>query len=154
MSAGATEIGQAAEMLLFRQGGELFALALRSAIEVLEMPALEAVPEMRDGMLGVFPVRGSYVPVYAPEAALGLPPASSHAAVLMLRRGDGAIGIALEDVEDVITVDASRLHHPHVVAAGAKVVLGVERRGGDLVGIVDADALVDACAAARTGEPE
>lgn len=142
------------EMLLFRQGGELFALALCAALEVLELPALEAVPEMHDGMLGVFPVRGAYVPVYAPEAALGLPPASSHAAVLILRRGGGAIGIALEDVEDVITVDPSRLHHPHAVAAGAGVVLGVERRGSDLVGIVDAEALVDACALPRTGEPE
>lgn len=146
--------GERTEMLLFRQGGELFALALRAALEVRELPALEAVPEMRDGMLGVFPMRGSYIPVYAPEAALGLPPAASHAAVLMLPRGAGAIGIALEDVEDVITVDESRLHHPHAVAAGAGVLLGVERRGPDLVGIVDADALVDACAQPRTGEPE
>lgn len=154
MTAGAIDSAQPTEMLLFRQGGELFALALRSALEVLELPVIEPVPEMRDGMLGVFPVRGSYVPVYAPEAALGLPPASSHAAVLMLRRGAGAVGIALEDVEDVIMVDTSRLHHPHAVAAGAGVVRGVERRGGDLVGIVDADALVDACATPRTGEPE
>ena len=154
MTTGATDTGQLTEMLLFRQGGELFALALRSALEVLELPVLEAVPEMQGGMLGVFPVRGSYVPVYAPEAALGLPAASTHAAVLLLRRGGGAIGIALEDVEDVILVDPSRLHHPHAVAAGAGVVLGVERRGSDLVGIVDADALVDACAAPRTGESE
>ena len=149
-----TGTGQPTEMLLFRQGGELFALALGSALEVLELPPLEPVPEMREGMLGVFPVRGSYVPVYAPEAALGLPPASSHAAVLILRRGSGSIGIALEDVEDVITVDPSRLHHPHAVAAGAGVVRGVERRGTQLVGIVDADALVDACATPRTGEPQ
>ncbi len=154
MTAGATDTEQPTEMLLFRQGGELFALALRSALEVLELPALEAVPEMQGGMLGVFPVRGSYVPVYAPEAALGLPASSPHAAVLLLRRGGGAIGIALEDVEDVILVDPPRLHHPHAVAAGAGVVLGVERRGGDLVGIVEADALVDACAAPRTGESE
>lgn len=154
MTAGAPDTGQLTEMLLFRQGGELFALALRSALEVLELPALEDMPEMRDGMLGVFPNRGSYVPVYAPEAALGLPPASSHAAVLILRRGSGAIGIALQDVEDVIMVDRSRLHHPHAAAAGAGVLLGVERRGGDVVGIVDADALVDACATPRAGESE
>lgn len=154
MTARAAASGPLTEMLLFRQGGELFALALDAALEVVEMPALEAVPEMGDGMLGVFPVRGAYVPVYAPEAALGLQTAASHAAVLILRRGDHAIGIALEDVEDVITVDRSRLHHPHAVAAGAGVVCGVERRGSDLVGIVDADALVEVCAAARTGEPE
>lgn len=154
MTAAATDTAQPTDMLLFRQGGELFALALRSALEVLELPPLEAVPGMRDGMLGVFPVRGSYVPVYAPEAALGLPPASSHAAVLILRRAGGAIGVALEDVEDVITVDQCRLHHPHAVAAGAGVVLGVERRGSELVAIVDADALVDACATPRTGEQE
>ena len=151
MTAGT---GQPMEMLLFRQGGELFALALASALEVLELPPLDAVPEMRDGMLGVFPVRGSYVAVYAPEAALGLPPATSHAAVLVLRRGAGSIGIALEDVEDVITVDPSRLHHPHAVAAVAGVVRGVARRGSQLVGIVDADALVDACATSGTGELE
>ena len=148
-----TDAAPATEMLLFRASGELFALALRAAIEVVEMPALEAVPDMAEGMLGVFAIRGSYVPVFAPEVALGVSPASGHAAVVMLRRGARAVGIALEDVEDVIMVDASRLHHPHAAAAGRGVVVGVERRGGDLVGIVDADALVDACVA-RTGEPE
>ncbi|MGH7648153.1 MAG: chemotaxis protein CheW [Gemmatimonadaceae bacterium] len=150
-TAGAPETGT--EMLMFRQGGELFALALRAALEVVEMPVLERVPDMTDGMLGVFPVHGAYVPVYAPEAALGLPHTVPHAAVLILRRGDRPIGIALEDVEDVITVDQTRLHQP-LGAAGAGVVVGVERRGGDLVGIVDAQALVEACATPRTGEPE
>lgn len=148
---GSPETGT--EMLLFRQGGELFALALRAALEVVEMPALERVPDMTAGMLGVFPVRGAYVPVYAPESALGVPITTPHAAVLILRRGDRPIGIALEDVEDVIMVDQSRLHQP-LGATGAGVVLGVERRGGDLVGIVDADALVEACATPRTGESE
>ncbi|HEX5178010.1 MAG TPA: chemotaxis protein CheW [Gemmatimonadaceae bacterium] len=147
-----TDAAPATEMLLFRASGELFALALRAAIEVVEMPALEAVPDMAEGMLGVFAIRGSYVPVFAPEVALGVSPASGHAAVVMLRRGARAVGIALEDVEDVIMVDASRLHHPRA-AAGRGVMVGVERRGGDLVGIVDADALVDACVA-RTGESE
>ena len=39
--------GERTEMLLFRQGGELFALALRAALEVRELPALEAVPDAR-----------------------------------------------------------------------------------------------------------
>lgn len=151
MTAGVPET--ATEMLLFRQGGELFALPLSAALEVVEMPVLERVPDMTPGMLGVFAVRGAYVPVYAPELALGLPRATPHAAVLIVRRGERPIGIALEDVEDVITVDRTRLHQP-LGAAGAGVVLGVERRGGDLVGIVDAAALVEACAASRTGEPE
>ncbi|HKV52175.1 MAG TPA: chemotaxis protein CheW [Gemmatimonadaceae bacterium] len=148
---GAPETGT--EMLLFRQGGELFALALDAALEVVEMPRLESVPDMSAGMLGVFPVRGAYVPVYAPESALGVQGGAPHAAVLILRRGDRPIGIALEDVEDVIMVNQSLLHQP-LGATGAGVVLGVERRGGDLVGIVDAQALVEACATPRTGESE
>lgn len=149
----AADAGAATEMLLFRQGGELFALALCAALEVVEMPVLDAVPDMAGDMLGVVPVRGSYVPVYAPESALGLAAASTHAALLMLRRDGRVVGVALEDVEDVIVVDVSRLHHPHATAAGAGVVLGVERRGSDLVSVVDADALVNACAT-RMGEPE
>ena len=150
-AGGASETGT--EMLLFRQGGELFALALEAALEVVEMPRLVPVPDMSAGMLGVFPVRGAYVPVYAPEFALGVPNTTPHAAVLILRRGDRPIGIALEDVEDVIMVDQSRLHQP-LGAAGAGVVLGVERHGSDLVGIVAADALFEACATPRTGESE
>ena len=151
MTAGPMEPA-GVDMLLFRQGGELFALDLRSADEVLEMPPLAPVPGMVNPMLGVFPLRGQYVPVFAPHAALGVGPSAGHAVVLVLRRGARRVALALDDVDDVITVDASRLYRAPAADGAEGVVLGIERRGTDLVGIVDAAALVEACAALPTGD--
>ncbi|HEY7877204.1 MAG TPA: chemotaxis protein CheW [Gemmatimonadaceae bacterium] len=140
------------EMLLFRESGELFALDLRAADEVLEMPPLSIVPDMAGAMMGVFPLRGTYVPVFATYAALGVCQAGPPGVVLILRRGDRRVGLALDDVEDVITVDASQLHRPPSPDGAERVVVGVERRGGELVGIVDAATLVEACAALPSGD--
>ncbi len=42
-----------ADLLVFRVGGELFALVLTSIEEALELPQLSAIPEMSSSMLGV-----------------------------------------------------------------------------------------------------
>lgn len=146
-----TMAAPAVPMLLVRQSGEWFALDLRAAEEVLEMPALTAVPDMPPAMLGVFALRGRFVPVVRAHAALGVAPGRADGVVLIVRCGGRRVGLALDDVEDVITVDPGQLHRPPA-DAGTPVVIGVERRGSTLVGIVDAAALVEACAVGPNGD--
>ena len=145
-------LADGAPLLLFRVGGELFAFDLRASEEALELPALEALPRMPNDMLGVFPLRDQLVPVYAPERRLGLPSGGMHGVVLIMRSGERRIGIAVEDVEDVITMDLSRMRRPLAGDAADTIVLGVMRRGTDLVAIVEPRRLVAACAGVSTGE--
>lgn len=139
-----------APMLLLRLGDALFALDLRAADEAIEWPALDRLAEMPPTMLGVFPLRGQLVPVYTPERVLQTARAEHEGVVLVMRAAERRVGIAVDDVEDVIMIDCSRLLRPPSADAD-KVLLGMVRRGEELVGVVDAAALVRACALAGEG---
>jgi len=70
-------------------------------------------------------------------------------AALVVRGRGERIGFAVDDVEDVESVDTGALRIPNGVDEGDGILVGVLRRGGDLVAVLDAAALVAACAAGR-----
>ncbi|HET7459001.1 MAG TPA: chemotaxis protein CheW [Gemmatimonadaceae bacterium] len=136
-----------ADLLVFRVGGELFGAALTAIEEALELPQLSPLPEMPPSMIGVVSLRGRMLPAYSPARPLGVALARADAAALVLRAGERRIALAVDDVDDVLTVDLSELRPPPIVVGEERdaVLLGVANRGADLVSVLDADALVTAC---------
>ena len=140
------------ELLLFRAGGELFALPLAAVEEAIEAPALHPLPEMPAAMVGVFRLRERLVPTYSPAAALGVHVALPVAAALLARAGERRLALAVDEVEDVMELDLASLREPPVVEDTDGILLGVARFGRDLVGVLEADALIVACLGGRTVE--
>lgn len=136
--------------LLFRVGGELFALELTAADEVIEWPTVEPLPAMTGTMVGVFAARDQLIPVYSPERPLGVARAEARGVVLLLPWEGRRVGLALDDVEDVIMVDFARMQPPPGPAGADNVLLGVTHHGAALVGVVDVAALLRACTVAPT----
>jgi purine-binding chemotaxis protein CheW len=141
-----------AQLLLFRVGTEWFATDLAAAEEAIELPQVHHVPEMPESMLGMFDLRGRMIPVYAPARVLGVALRSTSAATLVLRGGDQRVGIAVDDVEDVLTLDLAHLRDLPGSEDDDGIVLGVARHGHDLVAVLDAEALVAACLSDRVME--
>lgn len=141
-----------AELLLFRAGGELFALPLAAVEEAIEAPAIHTLPEMPTAMLGVFNLRERLVPTYSPGPSLGVGLAEPAGAALLVRSGERRVALAADDIEDVMELDLSTLRDPPVVEDTDGILLGVARFGRDLVGILDADALISACLGGRNVE--
>lgn len=139
-------------MLLFRLGGELFAVELGAAEEVLEFPELEELTGMPAAALGVFTLRDQLVSVYSPERVLGVRREEAHGVVVILRARARRIAMALDDVEDVIMVNFSEVKRPSPRDAADGVLLGIARHGDRLVGLIDVQALAAALAAAPVGE--
>ena len=135
------------EILLFRIGNERFAVDLAAIEEAIDIPAVHFVPEMPSAMLGVTTVRGSLTPMYSPAAALGL---SLHdgTSALIVRRGSRRVGIVVDEVDDVTTLDLALLREPPLADAGDGIVLGVLRQRESLLALVDPEALLVACQAA------
>ena len=142
----------ASHVLLFRLGGEYFAIDLAVADAVLELPPLERLPGTTATLLGVVMLRDRLLPVYTPEALLGVARAEATGVLVVLRSGERRVGLAVDDVEDVMTIEPSMVRRPPVSGTGGAVLRGIARRGTELVGILDADALVSACAAATPTE--
>ena len=133
------------DVLTFHVGRERFATSLAAVEEAVEEPDVYRVPEMPDTMLGVFSLRGRLIPVCSPMRALGVALEGSITTVLLMRAGTRRVGIAVDDVDDVIALDLQTVRAAPGVDDADGVLLGVVRQGRDLIAIVDPDAIVATC---------
>ncbi|HKO15437.1 MAG TPA: chemotaxis protein CheW [Gemmatimonadaceae bacterium] len=130
-----------ADLLVFRVAGELFAVELVASEEAMDMPVLHQLPEMPPGMLGVFTLRGALVSVFTPQSMLGI--AQREATTIVVFSGSGRrVALAVDDVDDVLTVDLATVHDAPGTDASESVLVGVAHRGVQLIGILDADVLL------------
>jgi purine-binding chemotaxis protein CheW len=132
------------ELLMFRIGTERFAVELAQVEEAIDLPDVHHVPEMPPAMIGVITVRGALTPVFTPDDALGVPVEARNAA-LIFRSERGRFALAIDDVDDVMSLDLSQLRDAPGVDGSDPVVLGVARSETSIVALVDAEALVEAC---------
>jgi purine-binding chemotaxis protein CheW len=140
------------DTLVFRVGTERFAIDLGAVEEAIELPSVHHLPEMPDHLLGVFELRGRLVPIYSPERVLRVALAREAAAVLVLRSRDKRLGLAVDDVDDVLTIDGGAVRRAPIPDNEDNVLLGVIRRGTDLLALVDAESLALACLADQLTE--
>ena len=133
------------DLLTFHVGSERFATSLAAVEEAVEGPDVYRVPEMPDAMLGVFSLRGRLIPVCSPVRPLGVPLEGGISTVLLMRAGVRRVGIAVDDVDDVISLDLATVRPAPGVEDPDGVLLGVVRHGNNLIAIVDPDAVVAAC---------
>ena len=132
-------------LLMFRMGRERFAAELRAIEEAIDWPEIQPLPEMRGALLGAFEHRGRMTALYTPARPLGHAVPESVAVALVARIGDRRIGLAVDDVDDVLELELDALRAPPELGEADGVLLGVVPHGAALVGIVDLEALVAAC---------
>ena len=140
------------ELLMFRIGHELFAVELAAVEEAVALPEIHPLPEMPAAMLGAVDIRGRLTPVYSPSHVIGVPLRGAALAALLVRAGERRLGLAVDDVEDVMQLDLRELRESPGKDDAEGILLGVAHHGTDLVAIIDADALVAACVAATARE--
>lgn len=140
------------DTLVFRVGAERFAIDLAAVEEAIELPSVHHLPEMPDHLLGVFELRERLVPIYSPERVLRVALGSEAAAVLVLRSSDKRLGLAVDDVDDVLTIDGAAVRRAPIPDNEDNVLLGVIRRGADLLALIDAESLALACLADQLTE--
>ena len=140
------------DTLVFRVGGERFAIDLGAVEEAIELPSVHHLPEMPDHLLGVFELRERLVPIYSPARVLRVSLTEEAAAVLVLRSREKRLGLAVDDVDDVLTIDGAAVRRAPIPDNEDNVLLGVIRRGADLLALVDAESLALACLADQLTE--
>jgi purine-binding chemotaxis protein CheW len=133
-------------MLVFRVGEERFALPLGAVNEVVDMPAVQRLPDSSPKILGIATLRGELVSIYDPRPLLSAGGAA-YDMVLLFATDNHRIGLAIDDVYDPIFIDADEVRSAPGVDASDGLLLGVVRRGTELIGLLDQDALMRALAA-------
>lgn len=140
----------AARLLVFRIGAERFGVGLSAVDEVVDVPAIQSIPDAPATVLGIATIRGELITLYDPRPLLRVNGPLDGAALLFVRDGR-RVGLAIDDVYDAITIEeADVLKAPRGGAdASDGILVGLVRRsgGGELIGLLDANALLDAAIA-------
>ena len=150
-----------ARVLVFRVGGERFAVSLPAVDEVIESPALQRMPDAPARVRGVATLRGELLSVYDPLSLLGVAGGVQQetgtnawaGATLVFSRGSSAhrVGLAVDDVYDAVTIAESELKGVPGSDGSDGALVGLVRRGSELIGVLDVDALLDGVLAAPGG---
>jgi chemotaxis signal transduction protein len=140
-----------ARLLVFRVGPERFAVALESVDEVVDALAVQRMPDAAASVLGISTIRDALVTVYDPRPLLNVHGSVDGAALLFLRDGR-RIAVAIDDVFDTITIEESELRGAPGAGASDGILVGVVRRGSDLIAVLDANALLEAATVVGEGE--
>jgi purine-binding chemotaxis protein CheW len=142
-----------ARLLVFRLGDERFGLFLGTVDEVVEAPAIQRLPDAPPAQLGLASIRGELVMVHDARRLLHAAGAPGGGGVLLLlRRGDRRIGLAVDDVQDALTIEERDIYAVPGAEASDRTLLGLVRRHSDLIAILDVDAVLD-LTMAGAGEP-
>lgn len=126
------------QYLTFALGQENYAAPIEAIREIIEVPALTAVPMMPPFLRGVINLRGAVVPVIdlASRFEFGETPIARRTCVVVIEVGQGAeearqvLGVLVDAVHEVIEIRADAVEaapalgtriHPDFISAMAKV---------------------------------
>ena len=145
--ARAARLGQ--RLLVFALDAALYALPVEQVREIVRQRPITPVPRLPAEVLGVISLRGQVLQVIDPRPRLGLPAfrPGAPSRIVVAHDGEGrAMGILVDSVEDVVTVDEEEWCEAR--AGQGSAVLGLHRHRGRFVSILDLDRVMDADAGA------
>ncbi|HZQ82070.1 MAG TPA: chemotaxis protein CheW [Gaiellaceae bacterium] len=130
MSTTTSELAQ--QLVVFSLGAEEYALPITQVQEIIRYTEPRAVASEADWIKGVISLRGKIVPVCDLAARLGLPAdVATDAKIIIVETGGVTAGVIVDDVAEVLTVDASQLDS--VPAAGTNFIDAVAKINDRLV---------------------
>lgn len=133
------------QFVAFTFGAEEYALPIAQVQEIIRYTEPRSVAASDAGVRGVIALRGTIVPVHDVGRRLGLPvEIEAPTKIVMVEAGDGPVGIVVDDVTEVLTVDDAAIDRPR---AASPAVAGVARVGQRLVVLLDAVALLQGTSA-------
>jgi purine-binding chemotaxis protein CheW len=157
-SAGASA-ETTSELLVFRVGGERFAMSVEAVEGISEMPLITPLPAMARHQLGVCDLRGSLIPVYSPAVALNVRLAAAAIAIIAwagrTRTAPGRrVVIAVDEASGVTAIHERGWGDIGGTPCTEGFVRGVSASGTELTTLLHAGEFLAACAASIDDQRE
>jgi purine-binding chemotaxis protein CheW len=132
------------QLCTFRLDGALFAVDVHQVQVVLRDVSITRVPLAPDALRGLFPWRGLIVPAIdlrlrLERRAVEAAPGEEVSIHVVLRTDDGPASLVVDELGEVLEIDAASLERPPDNLAGAArdIVRSVALLGGELVLVLD-----------------
>jgi chemotaxis signal transduction protein len=119
--------------------------------EVIDAPLAQRLPDSPPHVLGLAAIRDELIAIYDPRPVLNVGDAVDGAALLFVR-GDRRVAIAIDDIFDAIAIEPPELQPAPGSSGSDGMLLGVVRRDGALIAVLDAEPLLDATMSVTEGE--
>lgn len=126
--------------LCFSLGEEDFAIPLMSIREVLGLPSVTPIPQAPTYFLGIMNLRGSVISVMDLRQKLGIKSqASEETSVIILDLGDYNLGVVVDSVNHVMSVNQEEIAERPVIDEQKKYdhIVGVFRKENKLILLLD-----------------
>ena len=127
----------------FRLAGELFALPVTAAQEILRVSTITRVPHAPHTVRGIINMRGRVVPVVDFRVRLGLPTADvgPKNRILITSTRNRLLGLLVDEVEQVLSLDANAVAPPpnDVMTDQSEYIVGVYHIDDRLLILLDVE---------------
>jgi len=106
------------QYVTFLIGEEEYAIAISLVQEITALKPLTPLPNTQDFVRGILNLRGNVIPVMDLRAIFGLPPTefSKHTVIIIFNNNEKKIGLIVDQISDVITIDKSNIEDTPDVA--------------------------------------
>ena len=158
--AAADEEGARLGLAVVELGGEYFGVKLSAVLEFCDISELSSIPCCPPHILGAMSLRGELLTLIDPCSALNLPTAARGGKAVIAGFGEQAVGIAVDQVHDVVYLrdEELRAPPPSLRERCGVSITGTAPYGGRTMTVLDLPALlareewiVDECVSAREG---
>jgi purine-binding chemotaxis protein CheW len=98
------------QLVVFSLGSEEYALPIAAVSEIIRFSEPRSVASEVAWIRGVIGLRGKIIPIFDLAARLELPGADSEPGkIVILETGSDQVGVMVDEVEEVLTVDSGQL---------------------------------------------
>ncbi len=134
------------KIVVFKVKGKEYGVDISGVRQVIRMREITPVPDAADFVEGVVCLRSKVMPVLNLSKKLGLQDAQPdrHARIIVTQVESHLIGVVVDMVTDVITIDPASISSPDEVLKGAGYLVGVAKIGQRLILIADMEKLLSA----------
>jgi purine-binding chemotaxis protein CheW len=128
------------QLVVFSLGSEEYALPIGTVHEIIRYSEPRALASEMPWIRGVIGLRGKIIPIFDLAARMGLEPTGSEPGkIVIVSSGAGQVGVMVDDVDEVLTVEASQLED--VPTANRESIEAIAKIGDRLVVLLNADGL-------------
>jgi len=138
------------QLIAFSIGEQAYGVEITTVREIRAWNGATPLPNTREFVRGVVNLRGTIVPIFDLRARFGagVTEATKTHVVVVLAVGEKWIGILVDAVSDILTVQKSDIHSvPEGENMDSELLNGIVTHDGRMVGLIDLQVVVG-----QTGE--
>lgn len=127
--------------LSFQVGAQWYGIPIENVMEVSYLMALNELPVIEKGVLGLMTIRETAIPVIDLRFRFGImePQFKINTPVISIQTGHGLVGLIVDDVDNVLNLSAEQ--PPGYEIASVQCLKGVARLNERMLLLLDADLL-------------